>query len=158
MPRVGDVRLEGDEPMTEVEDLDAAIERYHEAAADFVRGDPEPYKAMFSHRDDVTLGNPFGPFSRGWDQVAATMDRAASLYRDGGILGFEEVARHVSPDLAYIAELERFSARIAGREESSLVTLRTTSVLRPEDGRWKVVHRHADPITSTRPPESVIET
>jgi hypothetical protein len=29
--------------------------------------------------------------------------------------------------------------------------------LRPEDGTWKVVHRHADPITTVGPAESVIQ-
>jgi hypothetical protein len=34
--------------------------------------------------------------------------------------------------------------------------MRTTSILRPEDGDWRVVHRHADPITTARGVESVI--
>jgi hypothetical protein len=29
--------------------------------------------------------------------------------------------------------------------------------LRPEEGTWKVVHRHADPITSAQPAEPVIQ-
>jgi len=36
------------------------------------------------------------------------------------------------------------------------VTLRTTSIFRTEDGVWRIVHRHADSITSDRPAESVI--
>jgi hypothetical protein len=30
-------------------------------------------------------------------------------------------------------------------------------IFRPEDGTWKVVHRHADPITAPRPVGSVIQ-
>ena len=77
--------------MTPVEDFEAALERYHLAAAEFVKGNPEPYKAMFSQQEDVTLGNPFGPFSRGWEQAQATMERAATLYREGEVVGFERV-------------------------------------------------------------------
>jgi ketosteroid isomerase-like protein len=38
------------------------------------------------------------------------------------------------------------------------VSVRVTSVFRREDGEWKLLHRHADPITAPRPPESVIRT
>jgi ketosteroid isomerase-like protein len=37
------------------------------------------------------------------------------------------------------------------------MALRVTSILRPEDGTWKVVHRHADPIITAQPAESVIQ-
>ena len=137
-------------------DFYRALEQYHRAAGEFVKGNPEPYKAVFSHQEDVTLGNPFGPFVRGWKQAAATMERAASLYRDGEIIGFENIAKHVTPELAYIVEVERIKARIGGSQEFANVALRSTSVLRPEDGTWKVVHRHADPITSAQAPETII--
>jgi ketosteroid isomerase-like protein len=112
---------------------------------------------VFSHREDVSVANPFGPVTRGWKQVATTMERAASLYRDGEFTGFENVMKYVTPDLAFIVEIERFKVKIAGREEVAPVALRTTSILRPEDGIWKVVHRHADPITTAQPAESVIQ-
>ena len=138
-------------------DFDEAVEHYHRAADEFVKGNPEPYKIVFSHQEDVSLANPFGPVVRGWKQVAETMERAASLYRDGEVIGFENVAKYVTPDLAYLVEVERNTAKIGGREDVTPLALRTTSILRPEDGTWKVVHRHADPITTVRAPESVIQ-
>jgi ketosteroid isomerase-like protein len=136
--------------------LAAVLEQYHRAAASFVRGDCEPYKAVFSHHEDVSLGNPFGPFVSGWQEVSATMERASALYRDGEVIGFENLTTLATPDLAYIVEVERFRARMGGRSELTDVVLRTTSILRPEDGDWRVVHRHADPITTERGVESVI--
>ena len=85
------------------------------------------------------------------------MERAASLYRDGEFTAFENVVKYVTPELAFVVEVERFKVKIAGREEVAPVALRTTSILRPEDGIWKVVHRHADPITTAQPVESVIQ-
>jgi ketosteroid isomerase-like protein len=73
------------------------------------------------------------------------MDRAASNYSDGGATGFETLVAHVTPDLAYLVEVERFEARVGGSDEVVSGALRVTSVLRPENGGWKVVHRHADP-------------
>jgi len=85
------------------------------------------------------------------------MERAASNYRDGEAIGFENIAKYVTPDLAYIVEVERYKARVGVREDIHPVTLRVTSIFQPEDGVWKLVHRHADPITSTRPAESVVQ-
>jgi ketosteroid isomerase-like protein len=48
-------------------------------------------------------------------------------------------------------------ARVGGAEEIAAVAVRVTTVFRREDGVWKVVHRHADPITAPRPPESVLQ-
>ena len=143
--------------MAAADDLDEVVKQYHLAAREFVNGNPEPYKMVFSHRDDVSVANPFGPVSYGWKQVAATMERAASLYRDGEFTAFENVVKYVTPELAFIVEVERFRVKIAGREEVSPVALRTTSILRPEDGIWKVMHRHADPITTAQPAESMIQ-
>jgi ketosteroid isomerase-like protein len=94
---------------------------------------------------------------RGWKQAAEIADRAALLYRDGEVVGFENVAKYVTPELAYIVELERFRVKMGGRQDITPVTLRTTSIFRPEEGTWKVVHRHADPITTVQTPESVIQ-
>jgi ketosteroid isomerase-like protein len=136
--------------------LDAVIEQSHLALGDFVKGNPEPMKLVWSsHRDDVTLGNPFGPFAHGWTQVVATMERAAAKHKDGEALGFETISRYETSDLAYTVEIERYRARIAGKEPAD-VALRCTSIFRREDGAWKLVHRHADPITTVRLGESII--
>ena len=143
--------------MATVDDLDQVIERSHLALGEIVNGNPEPLKEMYSHRGDVSLANPFGPPARGWDEAARTMERAASNYRDGEIIGFENVAKFVTSDLACIVEVERYRAKVGGREDITPVTLRVTSILRPEEGTWKIVHRHADPITTPQPAESVIQ-
>lgn len=143
--------------MTAMDDFDEVVEQTHRALAEFVKGNPELMKMIFSHREDVTLANPFGPPACGWDQVAATMDRAASFYRDGEVSAFDGVSRNVTPDLSYIVEVERYKAKIAGSEDLAPWALRVTSIFRPEEGTWKIVHRHADRITAVQPPESVVQ-
>jgi ketosteroid isomerase-like protein len=140
-----------------VDDLDQVIEQCQKALDEFVKGNPKPMQEMFSHRDDVSLANPFGPPVRGWDEVARTMERAASKLKEGGMVAFEELAKYVTPELAYTVWLERQKAKLGGSGDVTPFTLRVTMIYRPEEGTWKVVHRHADPITSTRPPESVIQ-
>ncbi len=138
-------------------DFSEFMSRYHAALDEFFRGNPDPAKALYSHRDDASLGNPFGPFVRGWSDVEATMERAASNYRDGRAKGFDTLVRHVTPELAYLVEVERFEAKVGAQEDMASGALRVTSVLRPEDGEWRIVHRHADPITAPRLADSVIQ-
>jgi ketosteroid isomerase-like protein len=112
---------------------------------------------VFSHRDDVTLANPFFPPVRGWDKVAETLERTASRLRDGEFVGSETVAKYVTPELAYVVSLVREKAKVGGSEDITPIALRTTMILRPEEGTWKIVHLHGDPITTPQPAESVIQ-
>ena len=143
--------------MVAVNDLDRVIERFDLAQGEFMKGNPKPVQDLFSHREDVTLSNPLSPPAHGWEQVAATVERAASQFRDGEIGDYEIIEKRVTPELAYVVRVERARARVGGREDISPITLRVTMIFRPEEGTWKVVHRHADPITTPRPAESVIQ-
>jgi ketosteroid isomerase-like protein len=143
--------------MAAVDDLDEVLEQCHLALDELLRGSPEGYKRVFSHQDDVTLANPFGPPVHGWNEVAKTLERAASHYRDGEATGFENIAKYITPELAYTVEMERMQAKVEGREDITPITARVTTIFRPEEGTWKVVHRHADPITTPQSAESVIQ-
>jgi ketosteroid isomerase-like protein len=132
-------------------DLQKIVQQYHSSADEFSRGDPEPVKTVFSHRDDVTLANPFGPAVRGWKHVSEAPDYASSRFRDGVVTSFETIAEYVTSDLATILEIERWKAKVSGREEVASFDLRVTSTFRREKGTWKLVHRHADPIVTPHP-------
>jgi ketosteroid isomerase-like protein len=140
------------------DDVHELIEQYFRAQGEFLRGNPEAVKDLFSHRDDVTLANPYGPPVRGFDEVSKTIDHAASLRSDGTFLGWQIVAKYVSDDLAYVVQIEWAEAKIGAREEITPLAVRATMIFRPEeDGEWKIVHRHSDPITTAQPAESVIQ-
>jgi ketosteroid isomerase-like protein len=144
--------------MTAVDDVDQLIEQYQQALGEFMKGNPEPVQKLFSHREDVSLANPLGPPAHGWEQVAQTIERAASNFRDGEFLSAEIIERNVTPELAYALWLERAKAKVSGEEDIFVpIALRVTMIFRPEDGEWKIVHRHADPITTPQPAESVIQ-
>jgi ketosteroid isomerase-like protein len=143
--------------MTAVDDVDQLNEQYHLASDEFLKGDPDPVKKLWSHREDVSLANPYGPPVRGWDEVAKTIEHASSLRSDGEFVGSEIVAKYVTSELAYVVGIERAKAKIGGREEITPYAVRSTMIFRPEDGEWKVVHRHADPITTAQPAQSVIQ-
>ena len=85
------------------------------------------------------------------------MERAASLYREGDPPVFEMIVKVVTPDFAFIVENERGRAKVGGSQDFSMIALRATVIFRKEDGVWKIVHRHADPIVSNQPVESIIQ-
>ncbi len=143
--------------MAAADDFDQVVEQYHLALDEIMKGSAQGYKRAYSHRDDVTLANPFGPPARGWEEVAKTLERAASNYRDGEASGFENLAKYTTAELAYTVEIERCQAKVEGRDDITPIAVRLTTVFRPEGGTWKVVHRHADPITTPQPAESVIQ-
>ena len=143
--------------MTAREEFDALIEPYHDCLAQLITGaNPTKYKDFYSRGDDATIANPFGPVATGYEEISRAIESAASNYEDGECDEFELLAKNVTPELAYIVEVEHFRARVGGAEEMSPVSLRVTSIFRPEAGAWKLVHRHADPITGPRPAESVL--
>lgn len=128
----------------------------HVALKAFVMGNPRPAVELFARGEDVTLGNPFGPFARGWEAVVDAATRAATNYREGEAVGFERVATYPSADLACFVEIERYRAKLGGRDEVSSIALRVSTVVRREADGWRIASRHADPITAARPAESVV--
>jgi ketosteroid isomerase-like protein len=143
--------------MAAVDDLDEVIEQFDLAQGEVVKGNPEPAMKLWSHQEYVTLNNPLAPPAHGWDEVAEVTQRAVSQFRDGEMVGFEIIEKHVTPELAYVVRVERARAKVGGREDIAPITLRVTMIFRPEEGTWKIVHRHADPITTAQPAESILQ-
>src|SRR5437762_13808607 len=139
-------------------DQPSAVEHTHAALGAVLKRGPSVYEGLYAPADDVTLGNTFGPYVRGRQKVEQTLAGAASHYRDGEVVEVELIAKYVSETLACIVEVERGRAKVGGAEEVVPVAVRVTSVFRLESRSWKLVHRHADPITSPRPATPLIST
>lgn len=136
--------------MADAEEFDSIIEPYHDATGRIINGDPGGFKALYSEGEDITLANPMAfAVARGRSEVFERLEGAASKFGGGEIIGFESIARCLTPELAYIVEVERFKANVGGAEDLVTGALRVTSAFRPEHGTWKLVHRHADPPVST---------
>jgi uncharacterized protein (TIGR02246 family) len=130
--------------------LEDAIAQNHAALDAMLKGDSTGYVALLSDRDDVTWGNPFGPFARGRESVEATLARAATRFRGGGAAEFDHIATYLAENLAVVVQVEHGETMAEGADALSPAALRVTSVYRLEGGAWKLVHRHADPITTPR--------
>jgi ketosteroid isomerase-like protein len=126
----------------EVADL---VRRAERAAMAYIRGDLGSYAALIPHSDAFTLMPPNGgDVRRGFElsdeNVAATAD-----YFRGGDARLEVVATHASGDLAVLAAVERQHGEVGAMPDQDW-SLRITLVYRREEGEWRLVHRHADPL------------
>ena len=145
-------------------ELDDTIEAFREALRVYVKGDGEAALSFFSTRDDVTLANPVLPPLRGPAAVRRGTIEGVANFREGGALRFaevssrfEEVSRYATSELGYVLQIERHEGRLVDGAET-VIALRVTLIFRREDGRWRIVHRHADPITTARPIATTLQS
>jgi ketosteroid isomerase-like protein len=129
---------------------------FEDSTRRFINGDAEHWKRHASHREDVTIMGGFGGYEKGWQEVAPRYDWAAARFRESGAgLEVEYLAATVSGNLAYTVGLERSQVRVVGHEQPQPMVLRVTHVFRNEDGKWKLVHRHADQLAEKAAPSTV---
>jgi ketosteroid isomerase-like protein len=118
---------------------------------DFAGGDAAVIKRLYSHREDVTVFGGFGGFERGWAEVGPRLEWAASQF-SGGTYSQENLSAIVGTDVACLLSLEHWSYINPHDHADTLLELRVTQVFRREEGEWRLVHRHADPLMQKQPP------
>jgi ketosteroid isomerase-like protein len=122
------------------------IDHWSDAARAYLAGDLRAYAGLANHARDYTLMPPQGGDPRrGFDNSDDAADWTARTFR-GGDVDFEVFETYASGDLAVLVAIERQHGTVGDlpRQEWSL---RLTLVFRREAGAWRLVHRHADPLT-----------
>lgn len=107
-------------------------------------GDAKPRLALWSANDPVTL---FGAAvsTTGRDEIASVFGWLAGRFSNCSSFEYEVMAADARGDLGYIVGIEHTTASVGGAPPEAY-SLRVTTILRREEGEWKVVHRHGDPI------------
>jgi len=62
-----------------------------------------------------------------------------------------------SGDLAYTVWIEHGEARLEGHEDYFPIVIRVTHIFRREEGTWKIVHRHGDPVIEKTEAAAIIQ-
>ncbi len=104
-------------------------------------GKPEAFKALWSHRPDVSILGALGGLEHGWTEVGPRLDWASTQVQARD-LELENILTVVGPDMAVTADLERMVRTVDGKPVPRV--LRCTQVYRVEHGGWRIFHRHAD--------------
>ena len=120
-------------------------------------GNPTLVKANASHTDDITIMGAFGGYEKGWVQVGTRYDWAAAQMKGSQQKKskIEYIDIIVSGDLAYTVALASTVQGYTNSEKDP--KLRVTEIFRKENGAWKLMHRHADPLTEKKAPNAPLK-
>ena len=131
--------------MTKVDEfLSAVLPRQRDADLALHNGDAHPRKLLWSHQDPVTVLGAAKTVS-GWPEVESLFDWLASNFSNCLSHELEVTAAGTSGDLGYVVGSERTTVSV-GEAAPEPYALRVTLIFRREDGEWREVHRHADPM------------
>lgn len=125
-------------------ELRQAADRFYAALRAVFEGDVGPMAAVWSHADDVAYLGPSSNVCVGWEAVLTAWRAQAALNLKGDI---EPVDLHVTlgQDMAATSGYARgHNFDRAGQRHE--VATRDTNLFRKEDGAWKLVGHHSDPL------------
>ncbi len=135
----------------------AFLPSFIEGTERFMNGDTALWKEHASHADDAMILGAWGAWEKGWPAVSARYDRAGASFRDAGAeLDVEFLSVVMGGDLVIATAVERATVLLAGQDEPAPMALRVTQAFRKEDGEWKLILRHADPLIERTAPQAVL--
>lgn len=129
------------------------LQRLADATESFNKGDPAPYITLMSPTSDLTLMGGAGGHEKGITQIKPRLEFITQQRRsNGNEATIDYISIVAVGDMAYTVAIERRLLRVAGQAEPVKDELRATTVLRREDGEWRMIHRHADPLVQVAVP------
>ncbi|MEM7023226.1 MAG: nuclear transport factor 2 family protein [Pseudomonadota bacterium] len=123
--------------------FDDALTELRAALADVACGDTAAIKALYAHSDDATSFYGWGGYERGWTEVEQRWNWAGQQFK-GGTVHHENLTKVVTAELAYTTDIETFEVQMDGMDWPTRWSNRVTHIFRLQDGRWRLLHRHAN--------------
>jgi ketosteroid isomerase-like protein len=125
-----------------------AVAQFYSALNALFTGNLAPMTEVWSHADDITYLGPDGSFEVGWPQILENWKRQAAM-KLGGRVEPAHMRITVGQELAVVENLERgLNTNAVGKNQ--IVLIRATSVFRKEQGQWKMIGHHTDPLSYLR--------
>jgi ketosteroid isomerase-like protein len=134
------------------------LETFADGISGFLNGDAARWKAIASHRDDVTIMGAWGAAETGWAEASPRYDWAAARFQPSGArVQIQYLAIGEHGGFGYTVAIERSTVRVIGAEKPAPMALRVTHLFRRENGAWRMIHRHADPLMSKTAPADTLQ-
>jgi hypothetical protein len=129
-------------------DFESFLRRFEEANTAFINGDPSLWMPLVSRSEHTSIFGGFGGHEVSWSQIGPRYEWAASQFRASEAkVEFEYLDKYEAADTAYTVAIERCTVEYADRPDPLAHVLRATMIFRREPDVWKIVHRHADPLS-----------
>ncbi len=125
------------------QDFHVFVQQCRLALSQQVAGRTDPFQALWSHTDDVVLMGAAGSHAVGWKDVSASLSWASSQL-DFGDWSAENLLTEITDNLAFTVDLEHMNHVVNGERQER--TLRASQGYRVENGQWRVIFRHGDPM------------
>jgi len=133
------------------EDFSTFLTRADAAQVKLQNGSSKESKALWSNGDYVTISGGFGgTIEKGWDKVSKRLDWAATQFSKG-TNKIDRLVAYADGDVAYLVQLEHIVFTVPATGAEATRDFRVTMVFRRENGKWKIVHRHADGNVTKQP-------
>jgi len=126
------------------DDFDRFLDQRQRAASAYVAGDGRPVDEIAPHTGAATFHSPGGETVTGAEAVARRYLADAKLFRPGGTSRFEILQKGSDGAVGFWTGYQIAKAQIGDMPQPADMRLRVTEVFRKIDGRWLMVHRHAD--------------
>ena len=145
--------------MSPIMTLHEFLQVFEDGISGFLNGDAARWKAIASHRDDVTIMGAWGAAEQGWAEASPRYDWAAARFQPSGArVRIQYLAIGEHGDFGYTVAIERSSVRVIGADDPAPMALRVTHLFRKENGAWRMIHRHADPLMSRTAPADTLQS
>ncbi len=127
--------------MSKEEDVRKVSKQFYNALTDMSVGVAGKMDGIWSHDESVTAMHPIDGRDVGWKAVKNSFDQVAGLAADGKVELKDQLIR-VLGDVAYEIGTETGGFKLAGNEVK--IGQRVTNIYQLKDGKWKIIHHHAD--------------
>ena len=125
--------------------VEHAVENFYAALNQLLTGEMAAMKKVWSHADDITYLGPSGDIKTGWLAVLKDWEAQAAL-KLGGKIEAKDIHITINGNLAVVVNYEE--GKIKGPDGSmNAIKIRATSSFRRENGTWKMIGHHVDPMS-----------
>jgi ketosteroid isomerase-like protein len=115
-----------------------------QAAEAYVRGDGTRVDALVPHDGTASFHSPRGDTVIGAQNVATRYLKDAEAFHSQGTSRFEVIQKGQDGDLGFWTGFQVATVQIGNAPRPQNMRIRVTELFRKIEGKWRLVHRHAD--------------